>query len=118
MARQLTSPNSHVDIVHNQWSAGTQSVEARVSVVDGRVRFRGVLGLQWRQRLADGYVEAGLPNPADDPDAFVASLQSHLTNDYFFATPPHDRGECPFGHRRVVQMPAPAVRGAAAVVVG
>jgi hypothetical protein len=103
MPRPL-QPNDHVDIVHNQWSAGTQSIEARVSVTDGKVRFRGVLAAQWRQRLVEKSVEAGLPDPVTEPELFVASLHDRYDNDYFFATEPHDRGQCPFGSKRVVQM--------------
>jgi hypothetical protein len=99
--------NSHVDIVHTQWSAGTQSVEARVSVVDGRVRFRGVLAAQWRQKLVGGYAESGLSDPADGPEEFVAALHDHL------ATLPHDRGECPFGTKQIVQMSTPVPPGGA-----
>jgi hypothetical protein len=54
MQRHL-QPNAHVDIVHNLWSAGT-----RVSVTDGKVRFRGVLAAQWRQRLVELPVPASL----------------------------------------------------------
>jgi hypothetical protein len=110
--------NSHVDIVHTQWSAGTQSVEARVSVVDGRVRFRGVLAAQWRQKLVGRYAESGLPDPADGPEEFVAALHDHLANDYFLATLPHDRGECPFGTKQIVQMSTPVPPCGAAVPAG
>jgi len=115
MARPLLHPNDHVDIVHNQWTAGTQSVEARVSVHAGRLLFRGLLASQWRHRLVDGFAESGLPDPIEEPERFVVQLHERYQNDYFFATEPHDRDLCPYGSKRVIQMPTAPQRGSPAV---
>jgi hypothetical protein len=112
MARRgPVGPNDHVDIIHNQWSAGTQTVEARVSIANGRVRFRGALASQWRNQLVGSFQEAGLVDPWDNPEGFVSQLHERYRNDYFFATQPHDRGQCPFARHRVLPMPSVPIRG-------
>jgi hypothetical protein len=109
--RKDLGANDHVDIIRNQWSAGTQAVEARVAVVDGRVRVRGALAAQWRERLVGGFAEAGLPDPQAAPEQFVVLLHERYSNDYFYATEPHDRGSCPFARRRILPMPGVAEMG-------
>jgi hypothetical protein len=99
--------NDHVDIIQNQWGSGTQAVEARVSIFDGRVRVRGVQSAQWRERL----IAMGLPPQAPDfyatPEEFVLRLHERLGNDYFYATAPHDRNTCRFARHRVLPMVEP-----------
>lgn len=96
--------NDHVDIIQNHWLVGTQAVEARVSIFDGRIRVRGVQSAQWRERLLAMGSPAGTPDFHTTPEEFVLHLHERLGNDYFYATAPHDRAACRFARHRVLPM--------------
>jgi hypothetical protein len=99
----------HVDVVHNEWAAGTQRVVARLTLRDGQIQIDEPHPANWGARLLLGYSlpDGTTADPVDDPIRFLTGLHLHLGGDYLLATEPHLAADCPFAADILVMSPTP-----------
>ncbi len=96
--------DQHVDVVQNDWLAGTQRVVARLWIERGSIRFESADEPTWRpiliREIADP--ETGKVVSPSDPGTFLEVLARSLHGTYLFATTPHAKGESIFDEQDVV----------------
>lgn len=113
VARSVRGASEHVDLVHNQWTAGRQVRQASVGFDAGHLTVVGPLADEWKRRLSD----VGWGNGFGDHRRHLEALSNYYQGDYLFATEPHCDDRCPFSSGDSVSMgaqpaqPAPAGSG-------
>jgi hypothetical protein len=97
---------SHVDVVHTEWAAGTQALLVRLLLRDDRVAVDGPDPANWGSRLLLAYSlpDGSTADPFAQPVGFLTGLHSHLCGDYLVASEPHRASDCPFAAGSVLPM--------------
>jgi len=100
MGLVFTGPVSlHVDVVRNEWSAGRQTVVARVVLHGGRLSVDSPQPATWSEvvlrPLRDPETRHAISADVE-PERFLRALSSQLHGSHLFATEPHEDPGCPF----------------------
>jgi hypothetical protein len=83
----------HVDVIKNEWLAGTQHRLAWVEADEaGRVTVRGDQADHWRRQLEQ------ILGHSLDGSQVLSELQDKLSGTALSATEPHEPTSCPFRH--------------------
>jgi hypothetical protein len=100
----------HVDLVHNQWAAGKQTLLARLTLRDGHVHVDDADPGAWRETLLLTYrlPDGSAVDPDSHPGRFLNGLHTHLSGDYLLASKPHRLSECRFVADSLLMPPADA----------
>jgi hypothetical protein len=90
----------HVEVIQNEWAAGSQRVVGRVTVNGtGGVQVEAAEEAPWSSVLVESLRDPGTGDELSaksDPERFVRSLHLLLHGDYLFATEAHEDGECEY----------------------
>ena len=83
----------HVDVIKNEWLAGTRKRLAWVEAsVGGRITVHGDRADHWREQL-----ERILGHPLEGSDV-LTELHAKLGGTALWATEPHEEASCPYVH--------------------
>jgi hypothetical protein len=96
----------HVDLVHTEWAAGTQSLLIRLSLRGDHIELDRPDPADWSSRVLLRYSlpDGSTADPLVHPARFLNGLHTHLSGDYLVASEPHLASDCPFAADGILPM--------------